>query len=189
MTYADCACTRSSNESRTPTATTSRPSDSRSRCSSAAPTADCYGPGCRRSATRYQSTPRYAATSTDSTKRSPTTSPTSTSPPDTCLLSAGFAGSSLLVRRVTAHVAVVVTGHSTVRTASEVVAWPEGPERSRRGTCAALSPSRDGCRTAIGRALRRAAVVVRVPQCGNCYGTDCRQRGDAPRMNFFITPP
>src|ERR1035437_9801003 len=34
MTYADCACTRSSNESRTPTATTSRPSDSRSRCSS-----------------------------------------------------------------------------------------------------------------------------------------------------------
>jgi integrase len=30
-----------------------RPSDSRSRCSSAAPTADCYGPGCRRSATRY----------------------------------------------------------------------------------------------------------------------------------------
>jgi hypothetical protein len=38
MTYADCVYTRSSNGSRTPTATRSRPSDSRSRCSSAAPT-------------------------------------------------------------------------------------------------------------------------------------------------------
>jgi hypothetical protein len=46
-------------------------------------TADCYGPAFRRSPTRYQSTPRYAATSTDSTKRSPTTSPASTSPPET----------------------------------------------------------------------------------------------------------
>src|SRR5450755_2215399 len=56
MTYDDCACTRSSSASPGPTATRSRPSDYRSRCSSAAPTAGFYAPACPRSATRYQPT-------------------------------------------------------------------------------------------------------------------------------------